>query len=227
MKEDRCSIILGPPLSGKGTCAGKISEKLGYAHISTGDMFRKMAEDNHPLGVEAKEKYWGHGDYVPDEMTTELVFARLERSDCKNGWILDGYPRTIKQANSLEKEYPTDLVFYLNISLETAVKRAACRRICSNDKCNFPYNLKTAPPKKEGLCDKCDSKLYQRKDDSDPSIIKHRLEVYKEKTLPVVELYKKRQLECTIEGFYEIDANLTSEEVLDSVKRYLRKEDFK
>ncbi len=189
-------IMLGAQGTGKGTVAGEISEKTGMVQISTGDIFRKNISEKTPLGIEA-DKFISQGNLVPDEITIPMVEDRLTWDDAKNGVILDGFPRTIKQAEALDKILEAkgekiDLVVNLVTPKEEIIDRMLTRRVCTNPDCKATYNTKLHPPKVEGICDKCGSPLKQRDDDSNPDAIKRRLEIYEEKTSPLVEYYKNK-----------------------------------
>lgn len=189
-------IMLGAQGTGKGTVAGIISEQTGLPQISTGDIFRKNISEKTTLGIEA-DKYISKGDLVPDEITVPMVEDRLTWEDAKNGAILDGFPRTIEQAEKLDKILEAkggkiDLVVNLVTPKEELIDRMLTRRVCTNQDCKATYNTKLHPPKVEGICDKCGSPLKQRADDSDPEAIKRRLEIYEEKTSPLVEYYKAK-----------------------------------
>ena len=189
-------IMLGAQGTGKGTVAGLISKETGLPQISTGDIFRKNISEKTPLGMEA-DKYISKGDLVPDEVTVPMVEDRLTWEDAKNGAILDGFPRTIEQAEKLDeilskKGNKVDLVVNLVTPREELIDRMLTRRVCTNQECKTTYNTKLNPPKVEGICDKCGSPLKQREDDSDPEAINRRLEIYEEKTSPLVEYYSKK-----------------------------------
>ena len=189
-------IMLGAQGTGKGTVAGIISEQIGLPQISTGDIFRKNISEKTQLGVEA-DKYISKGNLVPDEITVPMVEDRLTWEDAKNGAILDGFPRTIEQAEKLDKILESkgekiDLVVNLVTPKEELIDRMLTRRVCTNQDCKATYNTKLHPPKVEGICDKCGAPLKQRADDSDPEAIKRRLEIYEEKTSPLVEYYKAK-----------------------------------
>ena len=189
-------IMLGAQGTGKGTVAGLISEEIGIPQISTGDIFRKNISEKTSLGIEA-DKYISQGNLVPDDITVPMVEDRLTWEDAKNGVILDGFPRTIEQAQKLDeilqnKGEKVDLVINLITPKEELIDRMITRRVCTNPDCKTTYNTKLHPPKVEGICDKCGSPLKQRADDSDPEAIKRRLETYEEKTSPLVEYYKNR-----------------------------------
>lgn len=189
-------IMLGAQGTGKGTVAGLISEKIGIPQISTGDIFRKNISEKTELGIEA-DKYISKGNLVPDEITVPMVEDRLTWEDAKNGAILDGFPRTIEQAEALDeildkKGEKVDLVVNLVTPKEELIDRMLTRRVCTNQDCKATYNLKLHPPVKEGICDKCGAPLKQRADDSDPEAIKRRLEIYEEKTSPLVNFYENK-----------------------------------
>lgn len=189
-------IMLGAQGTGKGTVAGLISKETGLPQISTGDIFRKNISEKTPLGMEA-DKYISKGELVPDEVTVPMVEDRLTWEDAKNGAILDGFPRTIEQAEKLDeilskKGNKVDMVINLVTPKEELIDRMLTRRVCTNQECKTTYNIKLNPPKQEDICDKCGSPLKQREDDSDPEAIKRRLEIYEEKTSPLVEYYDKK-----------------------------------
>ena len=189
-------IMLGAPGSGKGTLAKELSKEYNLVHISTGDIFRENIKKQTELGKEA-DKYISNGLLVPDEITVPMVEDRLTWDDAKNGVILDGFPRTIEQAKKLDeilnaKGEKIDLVINLVTPKEEIIDRMLTRRVCTNPDCKATYNVKLHPPIKEGICDKCGSPLKQRDDDSNPEAIKRRLEIYEEKTSPLVEYYKNK-----------------------------------
>lgn len=189
-------IMLGAQGTGKGTVAGLLNEKTGWPQISTGDIFRKNISENTELGIEAN-KYISKGDLVPDSITVPMVADRLNANDTVNGAILDGFPRTVEQAEALdkildEKGKKVDLVINLVTPREEIIERMVNRRICSNQECKAIYNLKMHPPVKPGICDKCGRELVQRDDDKDEKAIQKRLETYEEKTQPLVDYYKEK-----------------------------------
>lgn len=208
-------IFLGPPGAGKGTHAKEISQILSIPHISTGDIFREAVKNQTELGVKVKE-YLDAGKLVPDELVWAVVKDRLEKEDCKNGFILDGFPRTIPQADMLDK-YLIDKkaivkAIYLDAPDELVIRRLSSRRVCRN--CGAIYNLLSMPPKVEGICDICGGELYQRSDDY-PDVIKHRLETYYKETQPLIEYYKSK-------GYmYTIDAEKDREEVLKEILKVI------
>jgi adenylate kinase len=182
-------ILLGAPGAGKGTQAEVISEKLSIPTISTGNILREAVKNGTPVGLKAKA-FMEAGALVPDEVIIDIVKERLDEPDCKNGYILDGMPRTIAQAEALEKAGITfDMVLYIKVSDEVIQERMAGRRTCSV--CGATYHVTGNPPKVEGVCDKCGGKLIIRKDD-DPETVKNRLEVYHRETEPLLAFYKTR-----------------------------------
>ena len=189
-------IMLGAQGTGKGTVAGFISQEMGWPQISTGDIFRKNISEKTELGVIA-DSYISKGNLVPDEITVPMVKDRLAQQDAKNGAILDGFPRTIAQAEKLDEMLAeigrkVDLVINLTTPREEIIERMITRRVCTNPDCKTTYNTKLNPPKVEGICDKCGATLKQRDDDKDPEAINRRLEIYEEKTSPLVEFYKQK-----------------------------------
>lgn len=218
-------IMLGAQGTGKGTVAGLISEQTGLPQISTGDIFRKNISEKTPLGVEA-DKYISKGNLVPDDITVPMVEDRLTWDDAKNGVILDGFPRTIEQAEKLDKILAKkgekiDLVINLVTPKEEIIDRMLTRRVCTNQDCKATYNIKLHPPVKEGICDKCGSPLKQRADDSDPEAIKRRLEIYEEKTSPLVEYYKEKGVLRT--ETVSISINRMGKDVANDVIRDIKK----
>lgn len=186
-------IMLGAPGTGKGTIAGILSEKLGIPQISTGDIFRKNIKEGTELGKLA-ESYISKGQLVPDEVTIKIVEDRLNKPDAKNGVILDGFPRTIVQADRLKeilkaKGENVDITINLETPEDEIIERIVNRRVCSNQECKAVYNVVLHPPKVEGKCDKCGSDLITRKDDK-VETVKSRLEQYFTSTSPLVEYYK-------------------------------------
>lgn len=218
-------IMLGAQGTGKGTVAGLISEQTRLPQISTGDIFRKNISEKTPLGVEA-DKYISKGNLVPDDITVPMVEDRLTWDDAKNGVILDGFPRTIEQAEKLDKILAKkgekiDLVINLVTPKEEIIDRMLTRRVCTNQDCKATYNIKLHPPVKEGICDKCGSPLKQRADDSDPEAIKRRLEIYEEKTSPLVEYYKEKGVLRT--ETVSISINRMGKDVAKDVVRDIKK----
>src|SRR3989338_5071011 len=189
-------ILLGPPGVGKGTAANKLSENLKMPHIATGDMLRENAAKKTKLGMKAKS-YMDSGALVPDDLVIEMVKERLQRKDCKNGFILDGFPRTISQADEISKAVKIDKVVNIQASNSIIVGRIGKRRVCSQ--CNFVYHLDFIKPNREGFCDKCSGTLYQREDDK-PETVKRRLKVYEEQTEPLIKYYENKELLADVDG---------------------------
>ena len=188
-------IMLGAPGTGKGTVAGILQEKLGIKQVSTGDIFRKNIQEGTKLGKIA-DSYISKGNLVPDDITIGIVENRLKDDDVKDGIILDGFPRTVVQAEALDKILKesgkkVDLVVNLTTPEEEIIERIVNRRVCSNSECKTIYNLQLNPPKVEGICDKCGSPLVQRKDDNEETV-KSRIENYIKQTSPLVEYYKNQ-----------------------------------
>ena len=218
-------IMLGAQGTGKGTVAGLISEQTGWPQVSTGDIFRKNISEKTELGIEA-DKYISKGNLVPDEITVPMVEDRLTWEDAQNGVILDGFPRTIQQAEKLDeilskKGKKVDLVINLVTPKEEIIDRMLTRRVCTNQECKATYNIKLHPPIKEGICDKCGSPLKQREDDSDPEAIKRRLEIYEEKTSPLVEYYKNKGVLRT--ETVSISINRMGKDVADDILKEIKK----
>lgn len=180
-------IFLGPPGAGKGSLAVKVAEEYKIPHISTGDIFRANIKNQTPLGVKVKAII-DSGSLVSDDLTCELVKDRISKDDCKNGFILDGFPRTIPQAEMFVSICPEVEVVNFQAEDELVIKRLSTRRVCRN--CGANYNVLTLPPAKEGVCDKCGGEIYQRDDDKQESIL-HRMEVYREQTEPLIKFYSE------------------------------------
>lgn len=210
-------ILLGAPGAGKGTAAKMLTELDGSVQISTGDILRGAVQAQTELGKQAQE-YMNRGDLVPDELILGIMEKRLQEPDCEKGFLLDGFPRTIPQAEALR-----DLLSRLNIALDMAVNidvprevildRLTTRRTCSNSDCQAIYNVKSSPPKQEGVCDKCGSPVVQREDETEEAI-SHRLETYNQKTAPLVDFYDKEGLLLTVN-------TSSSTEVIDAIKAKL------
>ena len=199
-------IFLGLPGAGKGTQAKKVSAKYNIPHIATGDIFRNAIKNETSLGKKAKN-YIDKGELVPDEVTIGIVRNRLQEDDCQNGFILDGFPRTINQAEALNKimeELNTelDLALYIKVSEKELIKRLSGRRVCED--CGATYHVEFNPPEKEGICDKCGGKLIQRSDDKEETV-KNRIEVNREKTEKLIKYYKDEGILETIESNGGID----------------------
>ena len=194
-------IFLGPPGAGKGSLAVKVAEDYKIPHISTGDIFRANIKAQTPLGVKVKAII-DSGSLVSDELTFELVKDRLAQDDCKNGYILDGFPRTIPQAEMLEKLVSDVKVVNFEIKDEIVIRRLSTRRVCKA--CGANFNVLTLPPKVEGVCDKCGGELYQRDDDKQESIL-HRMDVYREQTEPLINFYKEKGKITDLDASIETD----------------------
>ncbi|QXM07331.1 adenylate kinase [Crassaminicella indica] len=198
-------VLLGPPGAGKGTQASGIVEKFNIPHISTGDIFRKNIKEGTELGKKAKA-YIDQGLLVPDELVIAIVEDRLQQEDCKNGFLLDGFPRTVKQAEELDKvlskmDTSLDKVINVDVDKSILVERAVGRRICKS--CGATFHVKFNPPKVDGVCDKCGNELYQRADDTEETVSK-RIEVYLNETKPLIDYYEDKKILATIDGQQEI-----------------------
>ena len=190
-------ILLGPPGAGKGTQAEILCKKLNIPTISTGNILRAAVKNGTPVGLKAKE-YMDAGKLVPDEVIIGVISERLAEADCQNGFILDGVPRTIPQAEALEKAgISFDAVVSIEISDEEIVERMAGRRVCAA--CGAPYHVKNMPPKVEGVCDACGGKLEARADDK-PEVVRYRLSVYHKETAPLKDFYAARNLLKTVDN---------------------------
>ena len=194
-------IMLGAPGAGKGTQAKQIAAKYGIPHISTGDIFRANIKNGTELGKKAKE-YMDQGLLVPDELTCDLVMDRISQEDCKDGFVLDGFPRTIPQAEALDaalekKGDKMDYAIDIEVEDENIIRRMSGRRACLN--CGATYHVVTIPPKKEGICDVCGRELVLR-DDDQPETVKKRLDVYHEQTQPLIDYYKKQNILKSVNG---------------------------
>lgn len=199
-------IMLGAPGAGKGTHAKKITEKFGIPAISTGDIFRENIKNGTELGKKAKE-YMDAGNLVPDELVCDLVVGRLKQDDCKNGYILDGFPRTIPQAEALtaalaKNDDAIDYALEIFIEDQAIIDRMSGRRVCKS--CGATYHVVNIPPKTEGVCDECDGELIVRDDDA-PETVKKRLDVYHEQTAPLIDYYKKQGILKVIDGSKGLD----------------------
>ena len=194
-------IMLGAPGAGKGTQAKQIADKYSIPHISTGDIFRANIKNGTELGMEAK-KYMDQGLLVPDELTVRILLDRVAQDDCKNGYVLDGFPRTIPQAEVLDSELTKlgdhiDYAINVDVPDENIVKRMSGRRACLT--CGATYHIEHVPPKKEGICDVCGSELVLRDDDK-PETVKNRLNVYHEQTQPLIDFYTEKGVLKTVDG---------------------------
>jgi len=199
-------ILIGPPGSGKGTQAKMIVDRYNVKHVSTGDILRENVRNGTPLGVEAK-KFMDAGKLVPDALLIDIIKDRLAKDDVKGGWMLDGYPRTIPQAEALDKILPAlgqkiNVVLNIDVPDEELVKRVTGRRMC---KCGATYHVSFNKPKVEGKCDACGGELYQRADDTEETV-KQRLNAYHAQTQPLIDYYTKRGIVATVLGVGDIKA---------------------
>jgi adenylate kinase len=198
--------MLGPPGAGKGTQAVRIAERYSIPHISTGDIFRAAIKEGTEVGLKAK-KYLDSGELVPDSVVTDIVAERLGKEDCSEGFLLDGFPRTLPQAEALDKILeesgcPLTAVVDLAVDREALITRLTARRTCSN--CGENYNLISKPPQKEGICDKCGGELYQRDDDKRETI-ENRLSVYEKQTAPLIDYYERSGRLVSVSGEGSMD----------------------
>lgn len=205
-------ILLGAPGAGKGTQAKKLAEKLRLVHISTGDILRENVKNKTSLGAEARA-YMEKGALVPDALVERMLEARFDKSDTPAGFILDGYPRTIAQARTLEgmlaaRQMEVDFVFDLQASEAVIIQRLTGRRVCSQ--CNANYHVTNMPPRVAGICDKCGSSLYQRVDDNEETV-KKRLQVYKQEVASLIDYYAQKQ------KLYSVSADQDASVVLDQI----------
>lgn len=194
-------IMLGAPGAGKGTQAKMIADKYGVPHISTGDIFRANIKNGTELGMEAK-KYMDQGLLVPDELTVKILLDRVANDDCKNGYVLDGFPRTIPQAEVLDNalnELGDKIDFAINVDVPDGniINRMSGRRACLS--CGATYHIEHIPPKAEGICDRCGKELILRDDDK-PETVKNRLGVYHEQTQPLIDFYEKKGVLKSVDG---------------------------
>ncbi len=199
-------IMLGAPGAGKGTQAKQIADKYSIPHISTGDIFRANIKNGTELGKKAKQ-YMDQGALVPDELTCDLVMDRIQQDDCKNGFVLDGFPRTIPQAEALDAALgkineKMDYAIDVDVPDENIVNRMSGRRACLN--CGATYHLISIPPKVEGICDRCGSEIVLREDDK-PETVKKRLKVYHEQTQPLIDYYKNQGILKSVDGTQPMD----------------------
>lgn len=209
-------LIMGRPGAGKGTQAANIKDYYKIPHISTGDMFRAAIKNQTKLGLEAKS-YMDQGALVPDEVTIGIVEERLLEDDCKNGFLLDGFPRTIAQAEALDaflakNGVKLDAVLDVNVPAEILVRRMVGRRVCKT--CGATFHVEFNAPKVEGICDNCGSKLIQRADDTEATAV-NRLAVYDNNTAPLLEFYAKKNLLKTVNGDQSLD------KVFEDIKKVL------
>ena len=196
-------VFLGPPGAGKGTQAVRVAEEHNLCHVSTGDKLRQTLADETPVGLEAR-KYMDKGELVPDEVVVEIVTNSIGVEECPNGWILDGFPRTLAQAEALDAKTAelgipgVEAVICFSVADDEVVRRLSGRRVCSE--CGAVYHVEFMPPEKEGVCGKCEGQLYQRDDDK-PDTVRNRLETYSRQTEPLIDYYRKRGI------LLEVDAS--------------------
>lgn len=213
-------ILMGLPGAGKGTQAERIVQEYGLPHISTGDMFRAAIKEGTELGNEAKS-YMDAGQLVPDEVTVGIVRERLQKDDCQKGFLLDGFPRTVSQAESLDRlladlDRRLDAVLHINVDKNQLMERLTGRRICRQ--CGATYHVTFNPPQEAGVCDKCNGELYQRDDDQEETV-KSRLDVNIEQQEPLLNLYEEKGILKTIDGNQDInDVFASVESILGGIK---------
>jgi adenylate kinase len=209
-------VMIGPPGAGKGTQAVRIASRYGVAHVATGDIFRKAVKDSTPLGLKAKS-YMEKGELVPDQVVIDMVAERLREADCKTGFVLDGFPRTLKQAEALDGVLAKlgvalDRIILVDVPFDELVKRATGRRVCK--RCGANYHLLYSPPAKTGICDQCGGNLYHRDDDKEETV-KNRLRVYESETSLLIDYYEDKGILSRIDGRSAID------EVTDAISANL------
>ncbi len=211
-------ILLGAPGAGKGTVSKMLVEQFGIVQISTGDILRGAVQAGTEIGKKAKE-YMDRGDLVPDSVILGIMEERLQEKDCAKGFILDGFPRTIPQAEALREllkklHIAIDAAINLDVPEKIIIERLTSRRTCSNAKCQAIYNVTYQPPKKEGICDKCGSALIQR-DDEKEDVIRNRLKTYNEKTAPLIDFYRA---EGNLHTIPSLDSKVSVAEIIKAVK---------
>lgn len=210
-------VLLGPPGAGKGTQAANLKNELNIPHISTGDIFRSNIKNGTDLGKEVQD-YLAKGELVPDELTTSIVWDRLDQEDCKDGFLLDGFPRTINQAIALkegleERNMELDAVVNIHVPAQVLIKRLSGRRVCTG--CGATYHVDSNPTAVDGVCDKCSSDVIQRSDDSEETV-RNRIEVYEKETAPLIDFYRNEGLIRSFDGTQDINA--ITEDILQSLK---------
>ncbi|MEM2087875.1 MAG: adenylate kinase [Thermoproteota archaeon] len=212
-------IIFGPPGSGKGTYSSRLAPRLGVPHVSTGDILRSEIASGTELG-RSISNYVSNGKLVPDEVVNKVIEKRLSMDDCKKGFVLDGYPRTLQQAEFLNHVVKIDFVINLNVPEEVLVRRISSRLVCRN--CGAVYNRLTLKPKVEGICDKCGGELYQREDDK-PEVVRERIKIYEREFAPLLEHYRKTGV--VLDFFYEPDesgVDASPDAVVDKIVKALK-----
>lgn len=214
-------ILMGPPGAGKGTQAERVAKEFGLLHISTGDILRGAVKEETPLGKEAKE-YMERGALVPDEVIINIMKEKLEKPDCAGGVLLDGFPRTVEQAEALDHvlnglRINIDAVINVDVSPDKLLERLTGRRVCRG--CGSTYHMKFNPPRVRNICDHCSGELYQRSDDT-VDTVKERLEVYSKQTLPLIQYYQRKNLYHAVDGARPID------EVFEGIATYLRESKY-
>jgi len=212
-------IFLGAPGSGKGSYASRIAPKRNIPHISTGELFRKNIEEETEIGIKAKE-FMDNGDLVPDEIVIEMLKNRIENEDCQNGFILDGFPRTIPQAEKLAEITDIDIAVNMDVPDAIIIKRISSRVTCKD--CGEIFNIITHKPKEDGICDKCQGEVITRPDQK-PEIIQNRLKVYEEQTAPLIDFYKNKGIlqNVTCNDFYK-SVDEMAEKVLDTILSFTK-----
>ncbi|MEW5919519.1 MAG: adenylate kinase [Bacillota bacterium] len=211
-------ILMGPPGAGKGTQAERVTREFNLLHISTGDILRSAVKDETSLGKKAKE-YMDRGALVPDEIVIGMIRERLAKPDCAGGVLLDGFPRTVEQAEALEHvlkdlQLKNDAVINVDVAADELLSRLTGRRVCRN--CSSTYHIKFNPPRVRNICDHCSGELYQRSDDT-VETVKERLDVYSRQTLPLIEFYQRKNLYHAVDGARAID------EVFADISAHLQK----
>jgi adenylate kinase len=211
------AIIFGPPGSGKGTYASRLQDKLGVDVVAMGDIFREIMKESTPLGKKVKS-FVEKGLLVPDEVAIEVLKQRLTRASTKTGFILDGFPRTIEQAKSLDDIAKIDVVIQLTVPDSIIIERLSTRRICKN--CGEVYNIRYLKPKIEGVCDKCGGELYQRSDDT-AEVIRDRIHVYERQTQPILKHYSQKRIPSIEFNCHQLDTppEVAVEEILKGLRK--------
>jgi len=211
-------IFLGPPGSGKGIVSQRVAPTIKAQHISIGELFRQNLKEQSEIGLKAKE-FMEKGELVPDEIVIEMLKQRIEKEDCKKGFILDGFPRTIPQAQSLHKLIEIDVAVHMNVTEEVIIIRNATRVSCKD--CGQIYNLRTSSPKKQGICDNCQGQVIRRKDD-EPEVMRNRLKVYQDQTYPLIDFYKDKGVLAEVFcDKIEQTPEETFQQVMEAINKFL------